>query len=103
MSGDVVMVARGFDMQHLLASKCVALNIPPVLQGKEQLSLEEEVEIRSIAPIHIHVERAIERVKYYHTLQGVIPISLHAYLEMKFGLLIAYINYKLSSCNSSVI
>ena len=42
------MVDRGFDMQHLLASKCVTLNMPPFLRGKEQLSLElsleEEVE-----------------------------------------------------------
>ena len=27
-SGDVVMVDKGFDIQHLLASKCVNLNIP---------------------------------------------------------------------------
>ena len=26
-SGDVVMVDRGFDVQHLLASKCVTLNM----------------------------------------------------------------------------
>ena len=50
------MEDRGFDIQHLLASKCVALNIPPFLQRKEQLSLEEEVETRSIASIHIHME-----------------------------------------------
>ena len=61
-SGDVVMVDRGFDIQHLLASKCVTLNISPFLRGREQLSLEEEVETRSIASVCIHVERAIERV-----------------------------------------
>ena len=27
-SGDVVMADTGFDIQHLLASKCVTLNIP---------------------------------------------------------------------------
>ena len=60
-SGDVVLSNRGFDIQHLLAAKCVALNIPPFLRGKAHLSLEEEVETRSIASVHIHVERAIER------------------------------------------
>ena len=51
-SGDVVMVDRGFDIQHLLTSKCVTLNISPFLQGKEQLSLQEEVETRSIASMN---------------------------------------------------
>ena len=45
------------------------------LRGKEQSSLEEEVETRSIASVHIHVARAIERVNDYRILQGVIPIS----------------------------
>ena len=35
-SGDVAMVDRGFDIQHLLASQCLTLNIPPFfLRGKE--------------------------------------------------------------------
>ena len=61
------------------------------LRGKEQLSLEEEVETRSIASVSIHVNRAIEQVKDYHILQGVIPTSLHAQLEMQFGLFVAHI------------
>ena len=89
------------DIQRLLASKCVTLNIPTFLRGKEHLSLEEEVETSSIASVHIHVERATERVKHYSILQGAIPISLHAQLEMKFGLFVAY--FKFSSCISSVI
>ena len=80
-SDDVVRVDRGFDIQNLQHSKCVTLNIPPLLQGKEQLSFEEEIETRSIASIHICVERAIEWVKNYRILQGVIPISLHAQLD----------------------
>ena len=50
----MVMLIGGFDIQHLLASKCVSLNIPS---------------------IRILVERAIEQVKNYLILQGVIPIS----------------------------
>ena len=37
------------------------------------------------------MERAIEQGKTHHILQGVIPTSLHAQLEMKFGLFVAYI------------
>lgn len=51
------------------------------MRGKEQLSLQEEIETRRIASVHIHVERAIERIKNYRILQGVIPISAHAQLD----------------------
>ena len=51
------------------------------MRGKEQLSIQEEVETRRIASVCIHVERAIERIKNYHVLQGVIPLSLHAQLD----------------------
>ena len=54
--GDMVMADRGFDIQHILASKNVTLNIPPFMRGKQQLSLEE-VETRAIASVRIHVER----------------------------------------------
>ena len=50
----MVMADRGFDIQHLLASTCVTLNIPPsffFFARKEQLSLIEEVETRNIASI----------------------------------------------------
>ena len=51
------------------------------MAGKEQLSLEEELETRSIASVRIHVERAIERIKNYRILQGVIPNRLHSQLD----------------------
>ena len=36
---DMVMADREFDIQHILAAKSVKLNIPPFMNGKEQLSL----------------------------------------------------------------
>ncbi len=42
------------------------------MNGKEQLSLEEEFETRNIASLRIHVERAIEWIKNYRNLQGTI-------------------------------
>ena len=47
--GDMVMADKGFNIQHILAAKNVKLNMPPFLRGKAQLSLEEELETRSIA------------------------------------------------------
>ena len=80
--GDMVMADGGFDIQHILAAKKVKLNIPPpFMKGKEQLSLEEELETRSIASVRIHVERAIERIKNYRILQGIIPNRLHSQVD----------------------
>ena len=51
------------------------------MNGKDQLSAEEETETRRIASVRIHVERAIERVKNYRILQGRYPTSMIAELN----------------------
>ena len=63
--GWAVMADRGFEIQDLLASKKVYLNIPPFMRSKDQLNPDEEDETREIASVRIHVERAIERVKNF--------------------------------------
>ena len=83
-SGDGVMANRSFDIQHLLASKY----LPPFFgEEKRSCHMKRKLETISIASVLINVERAIEQVKNYRILKGVIPISLHAQLEMKFGYL----------------
>ena len=73
--GDTIMADRGFELDEDLPEG-VLLNIPPFLNGKSQLSLEEENETRRIASVRVHVERAIERVKNYRILQTVFPLSM---------------------------
>ena len=55
------MADRVFDIEDLIL-RGVWLNIPPFLRGKAQLSEQELVTTRRIASLHIHVERAIERI-----------------------------------------
>ena len=74
--GDVLMADRGFEIQDLLASKKVYLNIPPFMRSKDQLNPDEEDETREIASVRIHVERAIKRVKNFNILKQIIPNSM---------------------------
>ena len=63
------------------------------MAGKEQLTVEEEAETRRIASVRIHVERAIERIKNYRILQGVIPISIHAQLDQIWFICCIFTNF----------
>lgn len=59
------MADRGFDIEGDLIVK--GKNIPPFLQGKQQLEEGELVVTRRIASLRIHVERALERIIIYST------------------------------------
>ena len=52
------------------------LNIPPFKGSRSQLTAAVTEETARIAAVRIHVERAIGRVKNYHILDGVIPLSV---------------------------
>ena len=59
------MADRGFTTKKTLEPSGVTLNIPSFLAGKDQLSQEEVTESQTIATVRIHVERAIQRIKYF--------------------------------------
>ncbi|XP_033732353.1 uncharacterized protein LOC117321864 [Pecten maximus] len=73
--GDNLMADRGFDIENILPSG-VSLNIPPFLGGRSQFTAEEVDKTMKIASLRIHVEREIGRIKNYHLLDGVLPLSL---------------------------
>ncbi|XP_068759289.1 uncharacterized protein [Montipora capricornis] len=72
---DDCMADRGFNIRDLVTNKRTTLNIPPFSKGK-QLSTKACTKTRRIAAVRIHVERAIQRLKGFKILQGVLPISL---------------------------
>ena len=75
-SGLSVMADRGFTIKDQLEAVGARLNIPPFLDGRQQLSPQEVNAGRQIASLRIHVERVIGRVKNFSILKGTLPISL---------------------------
>ena len=57
--GDEIMADKGFLIQDLLAPLGVRLNVPPLLQSREQMPVNEVVVTKKIAQLRVHVERAI--------------------------------------------
>ena len=74
---DLIMADRGFEIQDMLAVKQAQLFIPPKRQSVEdQFSKDECFETIRIANLHMHVERAIKRVKGFHIFDQVLPLSM---------------------------
>ena len=74
------MADRGFKVRDLLLVKKCTLNIPPFTTGKP-LSRKQVTKTRRFASGRIHVERAIERIKNFKMLQGVIPLTLKPVID----------------------
>ena len=90
--GDSVMADRGFDIQEELA---LLLNIPLFLRGKKQLSSNELVEIRRIAALRIHVEKAMEQTKNFRNLTD----PFHHHLETRPLKCFMFVLYILTNFN----
>ena len=69
------MVDRGFDLNSCLPAY-FTIDIPVFMNGKEQLDILDETEIRRIAFVGIHSERAIARIKSFCILKTILPISI---------------------------
>ena len=59
------MADRGFTTKDLLGKMGIELNITPFLEGRSQFSQEDIQKTRHNASLHIHVKRAIGRIKEF--------------------------------------
>ena len=74
--GISIMDDHGFTINEMLQAIEVQLNIPPFMEGRQQLSADEVQQGRSIESCRIHVERAIGRIKSFNILKNTLPISM---------------------------
>ena len=73
---DTVMADRGFTIQEELLHHYCHLVIPPGKHAKSQMTESECLKTKTVANLRIHVERAINRIKTFRILKGVLPISM---------------------------
>ena len=102
--GISIMADRGFTIKDLLSKLGVELNIPPFLEGRQQLPVEEVQKGRKIASLRIHVERCIGRIKNFAILKGALPISM-ARLSNQIVCICGYLSnfYRFSSSAFSFV
>lgn len=60
-----IMADKGSDIQHLLSTIGVRLNIPPFRCGNQLMTPDEVLKPKKIAAVLIHVEQAINQLKQY--------------------------------------
>ena len=87
--GDDVMADRGFDIKEDMPAG-VGLNIPPFMNGANQLSVNDEDKTRRIAAVRVHVERAIMRIKCFRILKNVFPLTMSSELN-KIWIICSYL------------
>lgn len=73
---DEVMADRGFQIQEELLLRFCKLVVPPGARLKSQMTSAECRKTKDVANLRIHVERAINRIKFYRILKGTLPITM---------------------------
>ena len=92
--GDVVVADRGFKIHDLCAKKGAKVIIPPFLDGRDCLTIEEEIETKLISKSRIHVERFNERFKKYRLLQGIVSLKLAPLLSQIVFITCCLVNFQ---------
>lgn len=73
---DTVMADRGFPIQEDLLYRHAKLEIPPPSSGLEQMCAQNVMKTKRIANVRIHVERAINRLKWFKILDSTLQLNL---------------------------
>ena len=74
--GDTILADRGLTIQEDLLYRPASLVIPPSSTGKTQMTTENVLKTKRIANSRRHVERAINRLKWFGFLGSIVPLTL---------------------------
>ena len=78
---DEVMADRGFQIQEDLFLHFCRLVVPPGARVKSQMTKSEVKKTKEVANLRIHVERAINRIKFFRILKGTIPVTMIQHVD----------------------
>ena len=70
------MADRGFQIREELMLRFCSLSVPPGARVKSQMTMSECKKTKDVANLRIHVERAINRIKFYRILKNTLPITM---------------------------
>ena len=90
-----VMADRGFLISGILNDMGVKLHMPS-FKGTErtQLTSSETIKSENISKVRIHVERAIQRIKIFHILDGEVKLSMKDVAEQIFTVCAYLVNFQ---------
>ncbi|KAK7476381.1 hypothetical protein BaRGS_00032381 [Batillaria attramentaria] len=74
--GDVVLADRGFTIASDLLQRGCHLEVPPPASGLGQMTRTAVKITKKVANARIHVERVINRLKWFRILKNVLPLSM---------------------------
>lgn len=91
-----VMADRGFVVEGILSDMGVKLHMPAFKgQDRPQLSAAEGATSEKISSVRIHIERAIQRIKTYHILDGELKLSMKDVAGQIFTVCAYLVNFQL--------
>jgi len=98
---DEVMADRGFQIKIIL--RYCKLVVPPGARTKSQMTTAECKKTKKIANLRIHVERAINRIKFFRILKGTLPITMIQHVDdiVKVCAALCNLKYELIQSNNS--
>ena len=88
-----IMADKGFTIEDLLPTS-VALNMPPRIPGKRQMTDNEVFQTTGIASPRIVCEMKMEQAKNYRIISRVIPLSEAHLAEQMIFLCCAWTNFQ---------